>query len=61
MIKAIIFDFGNVICYFTNEILIDRISKLSGKTKDEVFDLIYKKSDLPKKYETGLKKLRVKI
>ena len=54
MIEAIIFDFGNVICSFTNEILVDRISKLSGKTKDEVFDLIYKESDLPKKYETGL-------
>lgn len=54
MIKAIIFDFGNVICHFTNEILIDRISKLSSKTKDEVFNLIYKESELPKKYETGL-------
>lgn len=54
MIKAIIFDFGNVICKFTNEILVERISHLTGKTKEEIFDLIYKKSDLPKKVETGL-------
>lgn len=53
MIKAIIFDFGNVICYFTNEISVEKISGLTGKTKDEIRELI-SKSDLPKKFETGL-------
>lgn len=54
MIKAIIFDFGNVICRFNNEILRERISNLTSKAKEEIFELIYKKSDLPRKYETGL-------
>ena len=54
MIKAIIFDFGNVICRFTNDILRERISKLSEKTKEEILNLVYKKSDLPKQFETGL-------
>lgn len=53
MIKAIIFDFGNVICHFDNGIFVNRISKLSGKSKDEVFDLFYKKSGLQERYETG--------
>ena len=53
MIKAIIFDFGNVICRFTNEIYLEKISNLTGKTKDEIRDLIAN-SGLPKKFETGL-------
>jgi FMN phosphatase YigB (HAD superfamily) len=40
MVKAIIFDFGNVICHFTNERLKERISQLSGKTFEEIGDLI---------------------
>jgi len=54
MIKEIIFDFGNVICYFTNDILIQRISDLGKKTKEEVFELIYKKSDITKRFESGI-------
>ena len=53
MIKEIIFDFGNVICSFTNDIFIKRVSDLTGKTKDEVFELIYKKSDVTKRAESG--------
>ncbi|MFA5532460.1 MAG: HAD family phosphatase [Candidatus Shapirobacteria bacterium] len=53
MIKKIIFDFGNVICYFTNDILIRRISCLNGKTEKEVFETIYKKSDITKRLESG--------
>lgn len=53
MIKEIIFDFGNVICNFTNEILIERISGLNGKTKEEVFETIYKRSDITKRFESG--------
>jgi putative hydrolase of the HAD superfamily len=53
MIKAIIFDFGNVICNFNNNVLIGKISAISGKTEKEIFDLIYVNSGLPKKYETG--------
>jgi len=54
MIKAIIFDFGNVICRFTNEILLDKISAISGKPKEEIRHLIYEVSELPQKFETGL-------
>jgi len=54
MIKAIIFDFGNVICSFTNEVLIEKIARLTNKSKEEIFDLIYKKSDITKRFETGL-------
>lgn len=54
MIRAIIFDFGNVICRFTNDILRERIASLTGKTKEEIFELVYKKSDLIQRFETGL-------
>ena len=54
MIKRIIFDFGNVICRFTNDLFIERISNLTLKSKEEVFDLIYKKSDITKIFESGL-------
>jgi glucose-1-phosphatase len=53
MIKAIIFDFGNVICHFTNDILRQKIAKLSGKTVDEIKRLIYQDSDVLKRYESG--------
>lgn len=54
MIKGIIFDIGNVLCTFTNDILLNGISKLTGKSSIELHDLIYRHSGLPKKYETGL-------
>ena len=53
MVKAIIFDFGNVICYFTNELLKQRIAEISGKSVDEITDLVYKKTDITKRYESG--------
>lgn len=54
MIKAIIFDFGNVICRFTNEFFLDRISAINGQPKEKLRELFYNTSGLPKKYETGL-------
>ena len=54
MIKAIIFDFGNVICTFDNYIFLKKISKFTNKSVKELDNLIYKVSELPKKYETGL-------
>ena len=41
MIKAIIFDFGNVICHFTNEIYKQKIADLSGKTIEEIKNIFY--------------------
>ncbi len=53
MIKAIIFDFGNVICRFTNDILREKISKISGKSVEEIKRIIYQDSDITKRYESG--------
>ena len=53
MIKAIIFDFGNVICSFDNSLFISKISKHTNKSIKELNNLIYHKSNLPNLYETG--------
>jgi glucose-1-phosphatase len=53
VIKAIIFDFGNVICTFDNGLFLTRISKYTDKSVEELDCLIYKESDLPRSYETG--------
>lgn len=53
MIKAVIFDFGNVICTFDNAIFLKKIRKHTKKTLNELDRLIYQESGLPKKYETG--------
>jgi len=53
MIEAIIFDFGNVICHFTNDILRQKIADTAGKTVEEINKLIYKDSDVMKRYESG--------
>ena len=54
MIKAIIFDFGNVIYHFDNNIFLDNISHFTDNTVPELHDLIYVSSDLPRQYESGL-------
>lgn len=54
MIKGMIFDFGNVICYFDNLIPAEKIGKLAGKSQEEIYNLVYKNPDLLKKFETGL-------
>jgi len=53
MIKAIIFDYGNVICYFTNEIFVEKIAKIAGKTPEVIKKLIYQDSDVGKRFESG--------
>jgi len=54
LIKAIIFDFGNVICTLDNDIFLQKISNYSQKTVHELKEIIYVESDLPRLYETGL-------
>ena len=54
MIKAVIFDFGNVICYFTNQKLVDRIAKISGRSSQDIFNRLYRQTNITKDYETGL-------
>ncbi|MFA6524892.1 MAG: HAD-IA family hydrolase [Patescibacteria group bacterium] len=53
MIKAIIFDFGNVIASFDNGLFLKKISKYTSKSIDKLYELIYKKSKLPSQYEQG--------
>ncbi len=53
-IKAIIFDFGNVICTFDNHIFTNKIAKYSKYSPEELYKLIYKKLNLTRLYETGL-------
>jgi putative hydrolase of the HAD superfamily len=53
MIKAIIFDFGNVICTFDNNRFLGRIAKHTDKPVDELYQLIYRGSGLSKQLETG--------
>lgn len=53
MIKAIIFDFGNIIYSFDNNLFLIKISKYTDKSVEDLNNLIYKKSDLPRLYETG--------
>jgi HAD superfamily hydrolase (TIGR01509 family) len=54
MIKAIIFDYGNVISALDNNLFLKEISGYSEKTLSELHELIYIKSGLPTQYETGL-------
>ena len=46
MIKAIIFDFGNVICSFDRDIFINKIAKFSDKSPLELKELIYSSDPL---------------
>ena len=53
MIKTIIFDIGNVILYFTNDIYREKIAKLAGKTTEEIKKIINIDSDIIKRFESG--------
>jgi len=53
MIKAIVFDFGNVICSLDNNIFLRRISAFTKKSARELDALIYQTSDVTRRYETG--------
>ena len=54
MIKAIIFDYGNVISALDNNLFIKEIAGCSEKTLPDLHELIYVKSGLPTLYETGM-------
>jgi putative hydrolase of the HAD superfamily len=53
MIKAIIFDIGNVILHFTNDVYREKIAKLAGKTAEEIKKIINIDSDITKRFESG--------
>jgi len=52
--KAVLFDFGNVICRLDNRIFLNRIAPFSSQSVLELEEIIYGRSDLPRLYETGL-------
>jgi len=54
MIKAIIFDYGNVISSVDNDRFIKEISKATGKSGADLEQLISSGSDELRKFETGL-------
>ncbi|UCD35593.1 MAG: HAD family phosphatase [Nitrospiraceae bacterium] len=53
MIKAIIFDYGNVISAVLNGPFLGNLARLSGKTIEELDESIHAKSSLLKDFETG--------
>ena len=54
MIKAIIFDYGNIISSVDNNRFIEELSRATGKAGAELDQLICSSSDELRKYETGL-------
>ncbi len=54
MIKALIFDYGNVISALDNNIFLNKIAGCTEQAVTELHELIYVKSGLPKQFETGL-------
>ncbi|RJR16454.1 MAG: HAD family hydrolase [Nitrospiraceae bacterium] len=54
MIRAIIFDYGNVISRVDNNLFLKRLSASCEKSIAELHSLIYEDSGLPVQYETGL-------
>ncbi len=54
MIKAIIFDYGNVISKVDNFLFLESISAFCDKSVSELNELVYKVSGLPSQYESGL-------
>jgi len=53
MIKGIIFDFGNVLYTFDNMRFVDRISKRSPYSPEDIHRKLYGESSLTEDYETG--------
>jgi putative hydrolase of the HAD superfamily len=53
MIKAVIFDFGNVICHFDNHRFTSELAVFSPLTENDLYQKIYTQSNLPRLYETG--------
>ena len=53
MIKAIIFDYGNVIHRWDNDVFLKKIVKKSDKSYEYIDELIFGKSGLQHKFELG--------
>jgi hemerythrin-like metal-binding protein len=53
VIKAVIFDFGNVVCRFDNSRFLDGLASLCGKPADDLKVALYQESTLTQDYEAG--------
>ena len=53
MISAVVFDFGNVICRFDNKIILRRIAGDTGRSLEELEEVVYQASELTGSYERG--------
>jgi glucose-1-phosphatase len=54
MIRAVVFDFGNVICRFDFSRMADNLAPYSSLSPEELRSLILKPSELGFRYESGL-------
>jgi epoxide hydrolase-like predicted phosphatase len=54
MIRAVIFDFGNVICRFDVRLFVERISRLTSTPLSTLQGILHQSFDLGREYETGL-------
>lgn len=52
--KAVIFDFGNVIYKFDNNRIVNGLARYTDKSPEEIRRLFYEESDLQQRYESGL-------
>ena len=52
-IKAVLFDFGNVVCRFDNDRFLEGLAALCGKPADMLRALLYRQSPLIEDYEAG--------
>lgn len=53
MVKAIIFDFGNVICRFDMRLFVGKIEPLTTIPASRMREVLHKSFDLGREYETG--------
>jgi putative hydrolase of the HAD superfamily len=53
MIRAVVFDFGNVICRFDNRIVLRRIAENTGRSLENLEEVLYQASDTILRYEKG--------
>ncbi len=54
MIRAVIFDFGNVICRFDPRIFVERIAPYSTQSRSDLSGVLKNSPDLFIRYESGL-------
>jgi putative hydrolase of the HAD superfamily len=53
-VKAVLFDFGNVICKFDMRLFVEKITPLTTIPASRLHEILHKSFDLGRAYETGL-------